>query len=82
MKASSSSRHRIFGAMALSSALLCAPLAQAAVHRVPPSIPHDYRVDVTAQLQRFIDSVPDHSVIEFPALRYDETKVGYIRMGN
>lgn len=36
------------------------------VHKVPADIPADLSQDVTPQLQAFIDSVPDHSVIEFP----------------
>lgn len=44
---------------------------------VPPWIPHDYSVDVTTNLQGFIDSVPDNSVINFPVLNYNPTNVGY-----
>jgi hypothetical protein len=44
---------------------------------VPESIPHDYSVDVTQDLQAFFDSVPDNSTIEFPTLGYDYDTTGY-----
>jgi hypothetical protein len=51
-------------------------------YNVPTSIAHDYSTDVTAQLQAYVDSIPDGtaldpSVIAFPTLGYDETSVGY-----
>ena len=48
-----------------------------ATYAVPLTIPHDYSRDVTADLQTFINSVPDNSTIAFPTLTYDPATVGY-----
>jgi hypothetical protein len=51
-----------------------------ATYYVPETIPNDYSVDVTNDLQAYFDSVPDNSTIEFPSLSYTpydpETQTG------
>jgi hypothetical protein len=54
-------------AMSTATTVFAAAAAQPAEkHRVPPTIDGAGNTDVTAQLQQFIDSVPDGSVVEFP----------------
>lgn len=48
-----------------------------AVYNVSETIPHDYSVDVTSNIQTIINNAEPGSTIVFPELAYDSSSVGY-----
>ena len=56
----------LVGLLLLATTATASPRVERPVHRVPGSIDAKGAVDVTSDLQRFVDGVPDGSTIAFP----------------